>query len=76
MTRSQEIRTASQSDENGNLVGPQKSWLLTCPECEHKARVPMLSRVKYCGICAGDNGRDVLMNREPSELPHDAVYGS
>jgi len=34
--------------------------LLECPEC---GDISWTSRdtVKYCGVCAGDNGRDVSM---------------
>jgi hypothetical protein len=55
-------------DHNGMEV-LQKSWRLICPECEEDVRVSLSSTARFCGICAGDNGRDVAMRREPSELP-------
>ena len=32
-----------------------------CPECEDEGELPDDSPVKYCGICAGDVGRDVVL---------------
>uniref|UniRef100_A0A6H2A1F3 Uncharacterized protein n=1 Tax=viral metagenome TaxID=1070528 RepID=A0A6H2A1F3_9ZZZZ len=30
-----------------------------CPECEDEGELPDDTKVVYCGICAGDNGKDV-----------------
>ena len=32
-----------------------------CPACEDEGDLPDDSPIKYCGICAGDNGRDVAL---------------
>lgn len=32
-----------------------------CPECEDEGDIPKDSKIKFCGICAGDTGRDVYL---------------
>ena len=34
-----------------------------CPECEDEGLLPDDTKIKYCGICAGDVGRDVALRR-------------
>lgn len=50
-------------------------YLYECPECEETYEKEADERKEiYCGICAGDTGRDVRMiiiSIRPSELPED-----
>ena len=52
------------------LLGPVDlaRWLprrLECPECQHVGG-SYGARVRYCGVCAGDCGRDVLVTELPA----------
>lgn len=41
-----------------------------CSECEYDTVTVPLLRTPICPLCAGDNGRDVLMRLKPiSEAP-------
>ena len=44
-----------------------------CPECENEGELPDGSPVKYCGICAGDVGRDVALRLTFTERVVDQI---
>jgi hypothetical protein len=54
------------TDRDNTLAASERRWCFECPVCEydHKEAGKLATDQQiYCVLCAGDNGRDVLLRK-------------